>query len=154
MTSPGGYTERLTPAWWIWLVAFGFAGSFGVVLSRVSGRAALVVTVAVLVLCVVVLIRTTPTVRVDPDVLVAGPATLPLGVVAEVEPLEAEAMRRALSVDLDLRAYLCLRGWIAGGVRVGLSDPDDDTPYWLVSSRRPEQLAAALQTARQGHRRG
>ncbi|MBI4943220.1 MAG: DUF3093 domain-containing protein [Actinobacteria bacterium] len=151
--SPGGYHERLTPAWWVWLVAAGFAGSFGVVLSRVDGTAALVVTVVVLVLVVVALVRTTAVVSVDPELFVAGRARLPVGYVGGVEALDAEAMRRARSVELDARAYLCLRGWVAGGVRVRLDDPQDDTPYWLVSTRRPERLAAALETARSGHRR-
>ena len=29
-------------------------------------------------------------------------------------------------------------------VRVPVEDPADPAPYWLVSSRRPDQLAAAL----------
>jgi hypothetical protein len=29
-------------------------------------------------------------------------------------------------------------------VRVELTDPEDPTPYWLVSSRRPDALARAL----------
>jgi hypothetical protein len=49
---------------------------------------------------------------------------------------------------LDGRAYLCLRGWISPVVRVELDDPDDPTPYWLVSTRRPAQLVAALAEGR------
>jgi hypothetical protein len=29
-------------------------------------------------------------------------------------------------------------------VKVLLDDPDDPTPYWLISSRHPRQLAAAV----------
>ena len=147
------YRERLTPSWWVWLVAVGFAGSCGIVLTRVDGTAALVVTVVVLVAAVAGLVRTTPLVAVDPEVFVAGPARLPVGFVAGVEALDPDAMRAARSVELDARAWLLLRGWVAGGVRVRLDDPADDTPYWLVSSRRPQALAAALEAARTGHRR-
>jgi hypothetical protein len=146
------YTERLTPAWWVWLVAVGFAGSFGVVLSRVDGTAAVVVMVLVLVVTVGWLVRTTPVVAVDPEVLVAGRARLPVGFVAGVEALDAERMRAARGVELDARAWLLLRGWVPGGVRIRLDDPADDTPYWLVSSRRPQALASALEAARSGHR--
>jgi hypothetical protein len=45
---------------------------------------------------------------------------------------------------LDARAYLMLRGWIPGVARITLDDPTDPTPYWLVSTRDPEGLAAAL----------
>jgi hypothetical protein len=56
-------------------------------------------------------------------------------------------MRRARGPRLDARAYLCLRGWVAGGVRVTLNDPADPTPYWLVSSTDPTALARAITTA-------
>jgi hypothetical protein len=29
-----------------------------------------------------------------------------------------------------------------------LNDPDDPTPYWLISTRRPKRLAAALSSQR------
>jgi hypothetical protein len=64
-----------------------------------------------------------------------------------VEVLDAERMRQARGPDLDARAYLCLRGWIATGVLVELRDTEDPTPYWLVSSRRPAELAAAISAA-------
>ncbi len=152
-STTSGYAERLTPAWWIWLVVVGFAGSFGVVLSRVNGAAAVVASVVVLVLVVAGLVLTTPAVTVDPEVFVAGRARVPVGFVSRVEPLDAEGMRAARSVQLDARAYLCLRGWVPRGVRVHLDDPDDPTPYWLVSSRRPQALAGALDAARAAHRR-
>jgi hypothetical protein len=30
-----------------------------------------------------------------------------------------------------------------------LDDPDDPTPYWVVSTRHPEKLATAIVAARQ-----
>jgi hypothetical protein len=39
---------------------------------------------------------------------------------------------------------MLVRGWIPGVVRVELRDPEDPTPYWIVSSRRPQELAKAL----------
>jgi len=32
-------------------------------------------------------------------------------------------------------------------VRVDLNDPADPTPYWVVSSRRPTELAGAIKAA-------
>jgi hypothetical protein len=51
-------------------------------------------------------------------------------------------------VDLDARAWLCIRGWIDPVVRVQVTDPSDPAPYWVVSTRNPDQLVAALQAAR------
>jgi Protein of unknown function (DUF3093) len=145
------YAERLTPSWWVGLLAAGFAGSFGLILLRVGPVPAVVATAVVLGLTTIALVRTVALVAVRDATFVVGPATLPVRCVSGVETLDAAAMREARTVQLDARAYLCLRGWISGGVRVHLDDPDDDTPYWLVSSRHPRALADALDAAR-GHR--
>ena len=61
-------------------------------------------------------------------------------------------MRHAAGPGLDARAHLCLRGWVRPGLRLDLVDPQDPTPYWLVSSRRPERLLEAVQEARRASR--
>ena len=49
--------------------------------------------------------------------------------------------------DADARAYLLLRPYLRRAVRIAIDDPADPTPYWLVSTRRPTRLAAALTDA-------
>jgi hypothetical protein len=48
------------------------------------------------------------------------------------------------------RAYVATKPWLSGSVRVQVEDPEDDTPYWLVGTRDPARLTAALQAARGG----
>jgi hypothetical protein len=43
---------------------------------------------------------------------------------------------------------VCLRAWARTAVRVEVLDPADPTPYWLVSTRRPDELAAAIAAGR------
>jgi hypothetical protein len=31
-------------------------------------------------------------------------------------------------------------------VRVHVNDPDDPTPYWMISTRRPDELVAAIKS--------
>jgi hypothetical protein len=49
--------------------------------------------------------------------------------------------------DADARAYLLLRPYVRRAVRIEITDPRDTTPYWLLSTRHPERLAAALSSA-------
>jgi hypothetical protein len=58
--------------------------------------------------------------------------------------LDPEATRRAAGVEADARAFLLLRPYLKRAVRVDIEDPRDPTPYWLVSTRHPEELARAL----------
>lgn len=83
-------------------------------------------------------------VSVADGVLRAGRAHIAAEHVGAVTALDAEAMRLQAGRDADARAFLLLRPYLKRGVRVDLTDPTDPTPYWLISSRRPERLAAAL----------
>lgn len=80
--------------------------------------------------------------------LIAGRATLPLRYAGEVRVLDRPAMRRLIGPDADPAAWMVTRSWVGSGVAVVVDDPADDTPYWLLSSRSPEALAAAISAAR------
>ncbi|HLK95335.1 MAG TPA: DUF3093 domain-containing protein [Nocardioidaceae bacterium] len=80
--------------------------------------------------------------------IVAGAAHLPLHWVGAVTPLDADEARRVRGPGADANAFLLLRPWVATAIRVDVVDPADPTPYWLVSTRRPERFAAAVSTAR------
>jgi hypothetical protein len=49
-----------------------------------------------------------------------------------------------LGPELDPAAHLVHRAWVGPVVRIEVTDPDDDTPYWIVSTRDPDALVAAL----------
>ena len=44
--------------------------------------------------------------------------------------------------------WLLIRGWVSPVVRIELSDPSDPTPYWIVSTRSPAALVAAIASAK------
>ena len=77
----------------------------------------------------------------------AGRAHIPVGHLADPVALDRDGTRRVAGVDADARAFLVLRPYIATSVRVRVVDPADPTPYWLVSTRHPAALAAALTVA-------
>jgi hypothetical protein len=49
-----------------------------------------------------------------------------------------------LGTNLDARAWLSIQASIKGLVKVEVSDPNDPTPYWMVSTRNPERLAKLI----------
>lgn len=83
-------------------------------------------------------------IEVADDVLRVGRARIGLEHVGTVTPLDAEATRRLAGRDADARAYLLLRPYLKRSVRIQVTDPADPVPYWLVSTRHPRRLAAAL----------
>jgi len=85
---------------------------------------------------------------VDAEDLRVDDARLPLHFVAEAVPLTAEEKRTLLGPEAEPLAFVIQRPWIRGAVRVDLDDPADPTPYWLISSRSPADLAAAINAGR------
>ena len=83
-------------------------------------------------------------VEVRDGVLYAGPAHISLDLLGPAEPLDAEETRRVHGVEADARAFLFTRPYLKRAVKVAVLDPDDRTPYWLISTRHPHRLAAAL----------
>lgn len=143
-----GYRERLWPAWWLWLFV-GLVGlGFGLVVAPFGGEVMAAVAVVMTIILGALLLSWTTTVGLDGDSFVAGRARIPVRLLGAPEVLDAAGMQHAHGPGLDARAYLCLRGGIGTGLRVPVMDPEDPVPYWLVSSRRPGRLAAALERAR------
>jgi Protein of unknown function (DUF3093) len=64
-----------------------------------------------------------------------------------VQPLDREQTRSRLGPQADPAAHHVVRGWIGPSVMVRLANPDP-VPYWVVSTRRPTELAAAITAAR------
>ena len=145
------FAERQWPSFGSWLLAPG-AGLFaGLAVFPLSDVAAAAVFVAVTLTIAIVLARSAERIVVtdgtDPG-LGAGRAFLEAWHVGDVAVLDREACRQALGPNADARAYLAHRGWIGTAVKVSVQDPADPTPYWLISTRRPDDLAAALVAVR------
>ena len=98
---------------------------------------------------VIVLILTTPTVEVTGTVIRAGRARIESRFVRASTAFAGDEATAELGVRLDARSWLLVRGWIPDVVRIDLSDPNDPTPYWIVSSRHATAFAAAIDGARQ-----
>jgi hypothetical protein len=80
-------------------------------------------------------------------VLYAGKKELPVSQVTAITALDRAEARLQLGPKADPAAFLVVRGWVGSAVMLRLANPDP-VPYWLVSSRRPEELASAIKQAR------
>lgn len=85
-----------------------------------------------------------PVVSVEDGVLTAGRAHIPVTLTGPAETLDRTETRTALGVEADARAYLLVRPYLHRSVKVPIVDPNDPTPYWLITTRHPDRLSAAL----------
>jgi Protein of unknown function (DUF3093) len=88
------------------------------------------------------------TIQVTGGELLAGGARLSLADVGEVRPLD-EAQARALrGPRADPRAHILIRPYLRTAVYIEVAEPGAASPYWLLATRRPAELAAAIESAR------
>ena len=143
------YSERLLPGPLGWALVLMIAAFMALALYPVNPTIAFSAGVLVAIVGVVVILVTTPRVEIAGGELRAGPAHIPVALLGAARALDATETRVELGVGLDARAYVCLRAWARTAVRVEVEDPDDRTPYWLVSTRHPHALAGAITAARE-----
>jgi hypothetical protein len=144
------YTERLgVPAayWWLGMFTAVTFASFAW-----AGFSLLVAALSYVVFCggcaVPLLVWGRTTIEVSRGELRAGAATLPLAVAGEVVPLD-EAQASALrGPRADPRAFMLIRPYLKLAVYIEVTGEHQDRPYWLIGTRRPAELAAAIERSR------
>ncbi|MEJ7833069.1 MAG: DUF3093 domain-containing protein [Nocardioides sp.] len=144
------YTERLgVPLrWWVQGTMFVMTLWLALIVA-VPGVLAWSVTASALALLAAGLLAYgNARISVTDGVLHAGRARISGAHLGAAVALDQEQTRRTAGREADARAYLLLRPYLKRGVRVEITDPADPAPYWLVSSRRPDELAAALTSIR------
>jgi hypothetical protein len=142
------FAERLKVPrrWWAIAtvgVAIGGAEVFGGFDWRVAAVVYAVLGIPTLVL-LIGLSRTSIT--VDADGLHAGGRTLPLSEVTAARTLDARETRYMLGPGGHPAGHVAGRGYVKTAVLVRPAD-DATTPYWLITTRRPDELVTVLERA-------
>ena len=146
LAGAGAYDERLgVPLRW-WAQGTMLVASLWLALVvAVPGVLAWVVTgIALATMAALLTSYGSARVAVADGWLRAGRAQIDGVHLGAVAALDAEQTRRLAGPEADARAYLLLRPYLHRAVRVEITDPADPAPYWLLSTRRPDDLARAV----------
>lgn len=153
------FHERRRVPWWWWLVSLAVAVPSVEVVAvyapeMTSTRSALIAVIALVVTVAVVaaglLAASRSTVLVDRSGLHVDGTLLPVSSIGRVRVLDRESARLVLGRDARADAHLSIRPWLHTAVQIEVDDAADPTPYWVVATKRPEQLAQVLAQARNG----
>lgn len=144
------YRERLHIPWWWGVIGFLFVASIAVVvffsMDTVPALAVSLLSLVGVGLFLVAYSRTL--IAVENGAVRAGRNHLEAAYIGGAEALCGDAARRALGPESDSRAFLFTRPFVRDVVRIEVADPADPHPHWLVSTRRPQELAAAVEALR------
>ncbi|HET6627677.1 MAG TPA: DUF3093 domain-containing protein [Nocardioidaceae bacterium] len=142
---------RVPLRWWVQATMFLASIWLAFVVALPAGVAWAAVGVLTASVVALFLGYGSATLRVADGVFHAGRASIPAGLLANPVALDAQTTRRLIGVDANAHAYLLLRPYLKRSVQAAVSDASDPVPYWLVSTRRPDELVAALRTAASRH---
>ncbi len=146
------YRERLWVPWWWWPVGSGVSALIAAEVNMGVRSLpnwlpyAVLFTVAAGVLLWLGRWEVRVTAENGAVELWAGTAHLPATVIARSAEVPASAKSAALGRQLDPAAFVAHRAWIGPMALIVLDDPDDPTPYWLVSTRHPDRVLSALRS--------
>lgn len=139
------FREVLRPP--IWVLAFIYFLFLSIVLSvwaALDNRATLITLALSTIALIWISISMTSEITIDGEVLRIDKANIEVKYLGKATVLDKNAMRLLRTRDADPAAYLAIKFWEPRGVRVELNDARDKTPYWLVTSKRGEEIAALL----------
>ena len=143
--SPVVFKERASWPIWLWAFLLFLSGSLSIAIWAALGNTWAEVSMLTQLVGLLFLSQSTPLqIEVTADLLRVGPARIERKYISGVTSLTSEEMRILRGPKINTAAYMQIRFWISTGVKITISDPQDPTPYWLVSSKKARQLAGAL----------
>jgi hypothetical protein len=143
------FKEVLRPP--IWVLAFIYFLLLSLVIAiwaAFSPRATfftfLVATIAIIYLAFAMRSTITISDSESDRELRVGRAHIARNFIGKVTVVDSQTMRLLRTRDADPAAYLAIKFWASTGVKIEITDPQDPTPYWLITSKRGEEIAALL----------
>jgi hypothetical protein len=132
------------PLWLLALIYFFFLSFVLSVWAALGNNAAIATLIASSALLIMISIRSRLIIEITQNELKVGRAHIDLKYIGAVTALDSNAMRTIRTRDADPIAYLGIRFWSSTGVKIEIKDQRDETPYWLITSNKANQLVNAL----------
>ncbi|CAB4696505.1 unannotated protein [freshwater metagenome] len=132
------------PLWLLALIYFFFLSLVLSVWAALGNVAALITLVATSALLLLIWNQSRLIIEITADELKVGRAHIELKYIDHATALDSSEMKNIRGRDADPIAFLGIRFWSSTGVKITLNDKRDETPYWLVTSNKANQLVKAL----------
>ena len=138
------FNENLLPSWptFVW-AAILFPSAYLVFLP-ISEIVGLLIGLTLTILVWMAMIFGSPKIIVDAGELRVGRAHIPVALLSNCREIEPEFCFAERGPALDARAFVRFQVGVKPLVRLEVNDPVDPTPYWLIATRKPAALIAAL----------
>ena len=143
-TEPILYKERVTPN-------LGTFAAFAILIPAVAlisepfdFRIGLVIGPALVLAIWAALFFFAPVISVGKQFLSVGRATIPRNLLGKITEIPKDQIFHERGPGLNPASYKVFQGTVKTAIKIAIKDPEDPTPYWIISTRKPTQLATVL----------
>ena len=142
------FKEVLRPPIWVLVFIYFLLLSLVIAIwAAFDNNVALVAFITATIAIIYIAIAMRSTITLDGEELRIDRAHIDIKYLGSATVLDSPAMRLLRTRDADPAAYLAIKFWMPKGIKITVVDPRDPTPYWLITSKRGEELAALLDKA-------
>jgi hypothetical protein len=140
------YREVMRPASWLYVAAILIIPAIILVLAPINMLFGIILSVVVYAAIVILMIVKAPSIELSETQLRVGKASIARSELGAASAFSGSHAVEQRGTKLDGRAWLMFTGWVDPVVRIDITDPEDPVPYWLISTRHPEEFVAALRS--------
>ena len=141
---PALYQERVVPNFGTFAAVFALLPSMAIISEPFDIRIGLAIGVVVVLSIWTMLIVRAPKIQVSIEELRVGKVVISRNLIGQPQVITKAEIFMERGPKLDPAAHKVFQGSVKTAIKIPIADPEDPTPYWLISTRNPNELARLL----------
>jgi hypothetical protein len=141
---PALYQERVVPNFGTFAAVFALLPSMAIISEPFDIRIGLAIGVVVVLSIWTMLIFRAPKIQVSIEELRVGKVVISRNLIDQPQVITKAEIFMERGPKLDPAAHKVFQGSVKTAIKIPIADPEDPTPYWLISTRNPNELARLL----------
>jgi hypothetical protein len=143
-TEPILYQERVRPNIGTFVAVLTLLPAVTLVSEPIDFRVGVVIGSALVLAIWAALLFFAPVIKVGKTTFSVGRASIPRSLLGKIDEIAKEQIFQERGPKLDPAAYKVFQGTVKTALKISIQDANDPTPYWIISTRKPTQLATVL----------
>jgi hypothetical protein len=143
-TEPIVYRERVRPNFGTFIAVATLLPAVTLVSEPFDYRIGIAVGLILVMSIWAALFFLAPVIQVGSSHLTVARAKIPRNLLGNIEEIAKDQIFSERGPKLDPAAFKVFQGTVKTAIKISFNDPNDPTPYWIISTRKPAQLAEVL----------
>lgn len=138
------YQERVTPNLGTFAAVAVLIPALALVSEPFDFRIGLVIGPLLVLSIWAALFFLSPVISVGKQFLSVGAASIPRALLGKITEIPKDQIFHERGPALNPSSYKVFQGTVKTAIKIVVKDSEDPTPYWIISTRNPAQLATVL----------